>query len=95
MLLIPYRTTKEHGPDYPRPPPEILEDDAQQEEHEVEAILNHRIFRGKPQFLIAWKGWPSSENSWEPEIHLKNASALLEQYKRKHRLGKKPQASKT
>lgn len=85
-LLVPYRTTKEHGLNYPRPPPEVLMEESDKEEHEVEAIINHRTFRGKPQYLITWKGWPSSENSWEPEGHLKNASALLQQYKRRHRL---------
>ena len=39
-LLTPYHTTKEHGPDLPRPPPEVVEGE---DEHEVEAIINHRI----------------------------------------------------
>lgn len=85
-LLTPYRATKEHGPDYLRPPPESVTDRDDQEEHEVEAILNHRMLRGKPQYLVAWKGWPSSENSWEPERHLKNAQAVLRNYKKRHRL---------
>ena len=37
-LLTPYRTTKEHGPDLPRPPPDIVEGEP---EHKVEAIINH------------------------------------------------------
>ena len=85
-LLVPYQTTKEHGIDYPRPPPEAVSDSQGGEEHEVEAILNHQMFRGKPQYLISWKGWPSHENSWEPESHLKNSQALLRNYKKRHRL---------
>ena len=84
--LTPYHTTKEHGPDYPRPPPEPNE--TEEEEWEVEAIKNHRMTRGGQnyQFLVAWKGWPESENSWEPESFLRNASAVLEEYKRRHKL---------
>ena len=47
-LLTPFRTTKEHGPDYPRPPPETIEGEA---EHEVEAILKHRTIGKKRKTL--------------------------------------------
>ena len=87
-LLTPYKTTKEHGPDYVRPPPELSPDEEDNtEEWEVEAILDHRTRRNKKQYLIAWKGWPAAENSWEPEGHLKNAQAILKTYKKRHRLG--------
>ena len=86
-LLTPYRTTKEHGPDYTRPPPIPTPDqDDESEEWEVESILNHRTRRNKREFLIAWKGWPTSENSWEPESHLRNAQYLLRNYKSRHKL---------
>ena len=88
-LLTPYKTTKEYGPDFPRPPPEAVEQGDAEVEHEVEAILNHRV-RGKKrktrQFLVAWKGWESFENSWEPESHLKNAPEILQVYKKRHKL---------
>ena len=38
-LLMPFRETKAHGPNFPGPPPELLPDD---EEYDVEAILNSR-----------------------------------------------------
>ena len=85
-LLTPYRETKEHGPNHTEPPPELIEG---HEELEVEAILNHRTrgrVRKTRQFLIAWKGYPSAENTWEPESHLKNAPVTLQAYKKKHRL---------
>jgi hypothetical protein len=25
------------------------------------------------EYLISWKGWDSSENTWKPALHLKNA----------------------
>ena len=84
-LLTPYRTTKEHGPDIPRPPPDIVEGEP---EHEVEAIINHRrTGRNKRlQYLVSWKGWESFENSWEPASNLKNAPKILKAYKKKHKL---------
>ena len=85
-LLTPYRTTKEHGPDRPRPPPDIIEGE---EEYEVEAILNHRMTGRKRktiQYYVVWKGWEPAEDSWEPEKNLKNASNILNAYKKKHNL---------
>ena len=37
-LLTPYRTTIEHGQNYPRHPPDVIEGE---KEWEVEVILNH------------------------------------------------------
>ena len=86
-LLTPYKTTKEHGPDYVRPPPDPSPDGTEGvEEWEVEAILNHKTIRKKKQYLVAWKGWPAAENSWEPEGNLKHAETILKSYKKRHKL---------
>ena len=85
-LLTPYHTTKEHGPDYVRPPPIPTPESTEGEEWEVEAILSHRTRGTQKQYLVAWKGWPASENSWEPEKHLKNAQSILRNYKKRHKL---------
>ena len=63
-LLTPYCETVTHGENYLCPPPELIDND---EEYEVKAILDSRRFgRGhKLQYLIKWKGYPSSENQWE------------------------------
>ena len=45
---------------------------------EVDAILNHRILRGKRQYQLRWKG--TSETSWEDEVNLAGCVALLRQY---------------
>jgi hypothetical protein len=42
-LLSPYRETPAHGPNFCRPPPDLIGDE---EEYEVEAIINHR-FKGR------------------------------------------------
>ena len=64
-LLTPYRETIEHGVNFTKPPPKIVDRD---EEYEVEAILNHQHHgRGrKLQYLIKWKGYSSADNTWEP-----------------------------
>lgn len=46
--------------------PVLLEDGAEAEEYEVEAVLDVRVVRGTEEFLVAWKGFGSWENSWEP-----------------------------
>ena len=50
-LLTPYHETIEHGPNYNRPPPEMVDGE---EEFEVEAMMGHRFFgKGrKLQYLI-------------------------------------------
>ena len=63
-LLTPYHETNEHGPNYNRPPPEMVDGE---EEFEVEAVIGHRFFRKgrKLQYLIKWKGYPVTDNTWE------------------------------
>ena len=50
-----------------------------EEEFEVEEILDKRKHYGKIQYLIKWKGYPLSEESWEPENNL-NCPDLLEEF---------------
>ena len=62
-LLTPYHETELHGPNFTRPPPDLIDGE---EEYEVEEILQSRRFgRGrKVQYLVKWKGYPESENQW-------------------------------
>ena len=85
MLLSKFTHTKEHGTAFTQPPPDIIQGT---EEFEVESILNHRYDKKqkKDLFLIKWKGYSSSENSWEPETHLLHAKRLLDIYKSRNGL---------
>ena len=81
-LLSPYRETTAHGPNFTRPPPDLI---GREEEYEVEAILNHRR-HGRSrmlQYLIKWQGYPHSDNTWEPadQVH---ALDLTKSYHRQH-----------
>ena len=74
--LNPYHEDPEQ-PNHPQPPPDIVEGEP---EWEVEAILGSKIIRNQLQFLVKWKGWPDSENSWEPEANVENATELVEAF---------------
>ena len=49
-------------------------------EYEVEQILNHRQKQNKTEYLVKWRGYGAHENSWEPEINLRNAEQILREY---------------
>lgn len=61
-----------------------------QELYEVERIIAHDRRRlGKRKvlmFLVRWKDYPASQDTWEPESHLANARVLLREYKRRNGL---------
>ena len=53
-----------------RPPPTLLDEQGNQQFH-VEKILQRRRRSGQYQYLVKWRGYPESENSWEFEILLR------------------------
>jgi hypothetical protein len=83
-LLTPYKETPEHGPNYTQPPPEIVE--GEDEHYEVEIILNARPTPNKRgiQYLVKWKGYPDSENSWIPSSGMKHAQNLVQEFHSRH-----------
>ena len=78
-LLTPYKETKTHRPNFLNPPPDLIEGE---KEYAVEAIVAHKKKGRGYHFLIRWKGYPPSENSWEPEGNLTHAMELLDEYKK-------------
>lgn len=51
-------------------------------EYEVERLINHRLKSGRLQYLIKWKGYPETENSWEDEDCLNCPELVAEYHKR-------------
>lgn len=39
-----------------------------------------RFETGQPEFLLKWKGYPSSENSWEPPANLDGCVDMMNTY---------------
>jgi hypothetical protein len=78
-LLTPYIETEFHGPNYTRPPPDLVDGE---EEYEVKSILKSRHHgRGcKVQYLVKWKGYSKSDNEWVnwDDMH---ADEALEEFK--------------
>jgi hypothetical protein len=62
-LLMPYKETIMHGPNFTRPAPELIDGE---EEYSVEKILDSRRFsrRQQLQYLVKWEGYPDSDNMW-------------------------------
>jgi len=56
------------------------------EEYEVEAIVGQRCKGKVLQYLMRWLGDSPQFNTWEPQKGLKNASIVLNEYRRWHNL---------
>ena len=69
----------------PAPPDAELATDIELEddEYEVEEIKDLRKFRGQWKYLVKWRGWPESHNTWEPEGNLTNCKSLVQEYHQK------------
>ena len=80
-LLSPYSETPLHGPKFSRPPPDLI---GGEEEYKVESIRSHPYFgrNKKLQFLIRWKGYTPSDNTWEPSDSI-HAPDLVKEYKQR------------
>src|SRR5258708_23585273 len=83
-LLLPYHENAIHGPNFSCPPPDLVQGT---EEYEVEHLINHR-HHGRSrqlQYFVKWKGYPESDNTWEP-VQNSHAPDLLKKYHQRYPL---------
>jgi len=57
------------------------EEEEEEEEYQVESIVDHRMKKGKKEYLVKWKGFDDEENTWEPTSNL-NCDDLVEAYEK-------------
>jgi len=74
-LLLPYKETEQYGMPFTQPP--LIVDS--KEEYEIKNILDARHYgrRQKLQYLVHWKGYPHSNDSWidHKDLHAPDALA--------------------
>ena len=66
-----------------RPGPIHVTED-RNKEYEVDTIIDSRIYKGKLQYLVHWKGYNESERTWEPVSNLCNSPEIVEQFHISH-----------
>ena len=83
VLLTPYVETETHGPTYPEPPAEIIDN---QPEWEVDQIIKHRrTTNGNTEYHVLWKGYGLDQATWEPKENLDHAPEILRDYQQRLR----------
>src|SRR6266478_3624037 len=75
-LLTPYKETEEHGPNYHKPPPDIIEGEL---EWEVEQIMGARRSgqSRQLQYQVRWTGYSDAHDTWETadDVHAPQLAA--------------------
>ena len=74
----------------PQPPPVVVESES---EYEAEEILDSKYLCKHLFYLIKWKGYDPSNNSWEPASFIKNAPRLVKAFHAKYPRRPKPTIS--
>ncbi|XP_071697512.1 chromo domain protein LHP1-like [Rutidosis leptorrhynchoides] len=56
--------------------------------YEIESVRKKRSRKGKVQYLIKWRGWPETANTWEPVENLMSCSDFIDAFEERMRSGK-------
>lgn len=80
-LLKPYIKNEEHGPNWTKPPANLIND---KEEYKIDQIMKCRCVKKKWEYYVSWKGYPTTENMWIPLEDFKHARETSVKWHRKH-----------
>ena len=65
----------------------------EEEEYEVEKVADKRIIDGNVEYLLKWKNYPDTDNTWEAQEGLQCAE-LIEEFEKILKEKKKAKSSK-
>ncbi|XP_018566594.1 probable chromo domain-containing protein LHP1 [Anoplophora glabripennis] len=68
------------------------QDEDDETQYEVEAVLDEKIIKGVRHYLIRWKGYEEESDTWEPEDTL-DCSRLIQDFKENKKKKVKPAKS--
>ncbi|XP_010251505.1 PREDICTED: chromo domain-containing protein LHP1-like isoform X2 [Nelumbo nucifera] len=57
--------------------------------YEIEDVRRKRVRKGQTQYLIKWRGWPETANTWEPLENLQSCSDVIEAFEERSRSSRK------
>ncbi|XP_061372461.1 chromo domain-containing protein LHP1 [Gastrolobium bilobum] len=56
--------------------------------YEIETIRRKRVRKGQLQYLIKWRGWPETANTWEPLDNLQSVPDVIDAFEDSLKSGK-------
>lgn len=71
-----HKEKNENGEETLVPPNPNLDDGF----YEIETIRRKRLRKGQLQYLIKWRGWPETANTWEPLGNLQSVPDLIDAF---------------
>ena len=81
--LTPEPTTSSEAENLPASQQLTDENMTYEDEYVVERIIDIHSSHGKRQYLIKWKGYKDSDNTWEPTENLTHCQDIIKEFHRK------------